>query len=334
MQRSADIRMIQALRAAACLLVVIDHAATGYFGDAHGWQNLSAGVDLFFVISGYVMVVSAASLALRPDGWRRFAVRRLRRIVPLYWLLTAAKFLSCELRPDLAPHSHPGWWSFIGSAAFIPVRDLSGAVRPVLSVGWTLNFEMLFYALFAAALAIRVHPLWITPALAALALAGFWRDPAWPAPCWLANGMVLEFAAGMALGCVSGALPRRAAIWIMASSAVLLLTLPHAGPWRFLAWGMPAAAILAAAVALEPRAGPHLPAWLLATGDASYAIYLVHPFVVPAFASHGAVAAIAAVPASAMAGMLVHRRVDVPLRRWLRGRGTDPRPYGAGVLSP
>jgi peptidoglycan/LPS O-acetylase OafA/YrhL len=116
---------------------------------------------------------------------------------------------------------------------------------------------------------------------------------------------------------------------------MLLLTLPSAGPWRFLFWGAPATAILAACLALEEMVGAVLPGWLLAVGDASYAIYLVHPLIVPAMARHGALAASAAVPLSLAAGILVHRWLDAPLQRRLAGWHSVPPPYaaGAGVLS-
>jgi peptidoglycan/LPS O-acetylase OafA/YrhL len=290
-------------------------------------------VDLFFVISGYVMMISSRRLVAPPDGWRRFLVQRARRIVPLYWLCTAAKLACVTLVPSLAPQTRPTVWTLVASLVFLPARDQLGAVRPVLPVGWTLNFEALFYVMFALALAARVHPLWISPALTCLAIAGFWRDSAWPAPLFLANGLVLEFAAGMALACIRWRVPRRAAPWLLAAGATLLLNLPSAGPWRFLLWGIPASVILAACLALEPTVGQRLPAWLLTVGDASYAIYLVHPLIVPAMARHGALAAAAAVPLSVAAGILVHRWLDAPLQRRLAGRHSAPPPHGAGVLS-
>src|SRR5271168_1999681 len=200
----AEIRMVQALRAAACLLVVIYHArlAAGGANTIRSWPNGAAGVDLFFVISGYVMVASSTELMARPDGWRVFLARRLRRIVPLYWLLTAAKLAVTELVPALTPHTRPTWWNVCASLAFIPARDAAGFIRPVLPVGWSLNFELFFYALFAVALALRLSPLWLTPVLAGVAAAGSFYTPTWPAPLILANGMVLEFAAGVALASV------------------------------------------------------------------------------------------------------------------------------------
>ena len=321
----AEIRMVQALRAVACLLVVVYHAllAAGGAGAIRAWPNGAAGVDLFFVISGYLMVASSRGIAARPDAWRVFLARRLRRIVPLYWLLTAVKFCVTETAPGLTPHTWPTWWNVCASLLFIPARDAAGVIRPVLPVGWSLNFEFFFYALFTGALALRLSPLWLTPVLVGIAGAGFFCIPGWPAPLFLANGMVLEFAAGMALASAPWRPGGRVAVVLLGVGLTLLLILPQAGPWRCLVWGLPASAVLAGALALESALGGRIPLWVLALGDASYAIYLVHPFVVPALAVHGLAAAVLAVPLSVAAGLLAHRQVDARLQRALRRR-PDP----------
>ena len=325
-----EIRTVQALRACACLLVVAYHAL-----DAWGarqspvrtadslWPNGAAGVDLFFVISGFVMATSAARLAGGADAWR-FARRRLRRVAPLYWLMTAAKLAALAVS---GAATLPGAWQIVASLLFIPVRDAAGIVRPVLGVGWTLDFEMLFYALFAVAVwrrprgsTLRLLLLCLIP----LALAGFFRRPDWPAPFALANGLVLEFCLGMA---VAGWMPAGRAHSMSAAllaSGAMLLILPQPGPWRFALWGLPAAAALAGAARLEPRLGPRVPAWLLGVGEASFAIYLLHPFLVPALARllppqlppglAFPVLVTASLLVSTAGGVLLHRWVDRPVQ--------------------
>jgi exopolysaccharide production protein ExoZ len=317
-RQGGEIRMVQALRAAACLLVVLYHALQAGRGEAAiaAWPNGSAGVDLFFVISGYVMVASSGRVRAQPGGWRVFLRHRARRIVPLYWMVSFIKLAAVVAAPALAPATHAGAWNVIASLCFIPARDALGQVRPLVPIGWTLNFEAFFYILFAASLAGRRNPLWTTPILLAVAVAGFWRAPSWPAPLFLANGMVLEFAAGMALASLPGGVAPRAAPWVLAGGAILLLTLPLAGPWRFLVWGVPAAAILVAALALERMV--RVPAWVVSLGDASFAIYLVHPFIVAAIARYAGWPAV--IPASVITGLMVHRWVDAPVQRWLKGR--------------
>ncbi len=334
---------LQALRAVACLLVVAYHALgtrdRAHGGGAEPWPNGAAGVDLFFVISGYVMAVSARKLAGRRDPWRVFMARRLERIVPLYWLLTLAKAAITLAAPGMAPTTRLSGWNMAASLLFIPARDAAGIVRPVLPVGWTLNFEMLFYLVFAAALALRRPALGVLLAvLVPLGVAGFWRQDDWPAVLSLANGLVLELCAGVALAKLFGRIrrpsPGAAALLLVAGSLALLLAAP-AGPWRFLAWGGPALCVVAGTVGLEPWLKPRLPALVLRLGDASYAIYLSHVFLIPVLArgiGHAALAGtfgLATLVAASLvvcpaAGLALHRWVDEPMQTWLRRRRAPP----------
>ena len=257
------------------------------------------------------MVTSSRRLVGTPHPARVFLARRALRIVPLYWLLTAVKLAVVLLAPAMALSTAPTTWNVVASFLFIPSRNALGVVRPVLPVGWTLEFEMLFYLLFAAALALRVRVMWVVVPLAGVAAAGFWRQAGWPAPCFLLNGMVLEFAGGMVLAALPVLPRRRWGLAVAACGLVGLVVLPLAGPWRFMMWGGPAILVMAGVLALE---GAWVPAWMLAIGDASYAIYLVHPFVVPALGW-------GAVPVSVAAGLIVDRWLDKPLRSWLATHG-------------
>ncbi len=331
---------VQALRAVACLLVVAFHAleAWGRLAGRPGlalWPNGAAGVDLFFVISGFVVAASSRRLAGAAGGWRVFMARRAERVVPLYWLLTLAKTGITLVAPAAAPTTLLAGWNLAASFLFIPARDAGGVVRPVLPVGWTLNFEMLFYLVFALALARRVAPLaMLLPVLVPLGVAGFWRAEDWPAPLYLANGLVLELCAGVALaGCfAAGWRPGKlaSAAMLLAGGALLMGVLPH-GPWRFAAWGVPALLVVAGTVGLEAVLRPRLPRLLLRLGDASYAIYLSHVFVVPPLAravarwepaggAGLAVLLVANLVACPAAGLAVHRWVDTPMQAWLRRR--------------
>jgi peptidoglycan/LPS O-acetylase OafA/YrhL len=322
-----DIKTIQALRAAACLLVVAFHALDGR------WANGAVGVDLFFVISGLVMGLSSRSLATRPDGWRIFTIRRLRRLIPLYWSLTGLKLAIGLALPATLAATRPGAWNIFASFLFIPSRDGAGLVRPVLGVGWTLQFEMLFYALYALALAWRKNTLGVLlPILLPLAIAGFWRANDWPAPLALANGMVLEFCMGLVLAALLARLKQMPPLggWLLAAAGLALLTnLPSCGNWRFVCWGLPAACIVAGALVLEAPVGRRLPPFVLTLGEASYAIYLVHPFLVPsivhasaAWLGHGAASTVCAIIASLIvasaAGWLLDHLFDRKIQAWLR----------------
>jgi len=319
----AERRCVQALRGWACLMVVCYHClqVTGGSAAIAAWPNLSAGVDVFFVISGFVMVTSSARLAGAAHPARVFLARRAVRIVPLYWVLTALKLAVVAALPAATRSTAPNAWNIAASFLFIPSRNALGVVRPVLPVGWTLEFEVFFYLLFAAALALRLRLVWVVVGLAGVAAAGFWRQAWWPAPCVLLNGMVLEFAGGMGLAWLAGQgwkLPRRLGGVLISAGMLALLVLPLAGPWRCAVWGIPAVMVVAGALSVE---GVRVPRWVVAVGDASYAIYLVHPFVVPALGGW------LAVPASICAGMLADRLLDRPLRALLSAdRAIRPQP--------
>ena len=140
---STTLVSIQALRVIAAFMVLAFHVSleVAKLTPAAVLTPGSAGVDLFFVISGFVMLYSSERLFGRPWASAQFFKRRLVRIVPLYWLATTALVLL------VAPFA--GTKAVIASLLFWPY-PAGGA--PLLNVGWTLNIEMFFYLVFAAAL--------------------------------------------------------------------------------------------------------------------------------------------------------------------------------------
>ncbi len=142
---------IQLLRALAALSVVITH--TLHETGAHEQTlNLGFGVDVFFVISGFIM----AQTSLREFGMAgaplRFFLRRLARVAPIYWLLTTLMLAGSLIAPSLLNVPTGGLGHIVASYLFIPDARGAGEMRPVLALGWTLNYEMFFYALFSLAL--------------------------------------------------------------------------------------------------------------------------------------------------------------------------------------
>lgn len=149
---------LQALRAIAAWLVVADHALLDVtHGDLRNpatpvaWTMGSIGVYVFFVISGFIMVQICWDDFGRRGAAANFLRRRIIRIVPLYWLATVAAFAFHKVS---ATHgADAGWSELLRSLLFIPYRNEDGGWAPVLPQGWTLNYEMFFYAIFAAAIA-------------------------------------------------------------------------------------------------------------------------------------------------------------------------------------
>jgi exopolysaccharide production protein ExoZ len=346
---SGKLFALQLLRAVAATGVVVAHVRYDllhHFGlvtALPGFLNAgAAGVDLFFVISGFVMVYSSETLFGRDRAAAVFLARRVARIVPLYWLMSAVMVAYCAVRGFAASETGPA--HIVLSFLFIPYPRPSGEMSPLYGVGWTLNYEMFFYAVFAVCLAAR-RALTVVRAgiaLAVLALVGgLWPGLPGALAVW-ADPIVLEFVLGMllALGYRRGV---RLPGWAVAPLliAALALTLAY-NEWgtvllpRWLGFGVPGAMAVAALV-LAPR--DIAIGWVDRVGDASYALYLCHPMVIAAarmLALKGYLDP-AAMPwlylcgvtgASVGTALLLHRLVEVRLtgqaRRLLAG-WTAPR---------
>jgi peptidoglycan/LPS O-acetylase OafA/YrhL len=351
---------VQALRGLAALLVVLAHATQMGHNRFGGGEELyfgQSGVDIFFPISGFVMVVTTHRHWGKAHIAADFLFRRLIRIVPLYWAATIMKALITIAFPALTAHPNLDAWHVIASFLFIPAWDADRQPLPLLPVGWTLQFEMLFYVLFALALAVRVRPvIWLT---AVLAVMSFLSPPSsFGAIGALADPILLEFAAGMFIGWATVAgftIPERSAWCTLTAAFVALATtqMLHGASIpvsRVLIWGVPGAVALISVIALERPLSKLLAGWPALIGDASYAIYLTHGFVTPAvgvailklgFGGDGArvTAVIAACVISTLIGIVTHvalerrmtSRLNGVFRQW-RSRysaagtnGTQPR---------
>jgi len=288
---------VQILRLVAAMLVVVMHATqavsihvTGH-GPGHYWANGSAGVDIFFVISGFVMAmstrtISATSAARLQAAWM-FMKRRLLRIAPLYWFYTLLKAAILLALPSLAVRSSLEPGHLAASLLFIPSVSPWGLIEPTLPVGWTLNFEMLFYAVFALAIA------WGAPrirfcllAFLAIFIAGL-TAPASVPLAFYAQPILFEFLLGVCIAHAHSHYRRvlpPAGLLSMAVGLVLMFCVAgDVSANRFFTWGIAAALVVLGAVWLEPWiARTRMAAPLSFLGDASYSIYLSHTFVVPA----------------------------------------------------
>jgi len=333
---------IQLLRAVAATAVVVTHvqwdlmkhlALPDALPPQLGIGN--AGVDLFFVISGFVMVYSSEGLFRRSGAAREFLLRRIARIVPLYWLVTTIMLVYVLLRGFGPSDASPAL--ALTSYLFIPFARPSGELGPLYGVGWTLNYEMFFYALFS--LALFAPRIVAVAGLIALFLAlvvvqtlsgglplpfGFWFDP-----------LILEFGFGMLLALVFRTgfrlpLPAVAILLLMAIAGFAATSTSQFGLPRWLAWGVPSTLAVAA---LSLSSSPLRLAGIARLGDASYALYLIHPMVIAAarVAAQRGYLSWAEMPWLALAGIvigsivlsvIVHERIERPMtascRRALR----------------
>jgi exopolysaccharide production protein ExoZ len=263
---------IQYLRAMAALMVVYYHmldrvpALTPALSESR-WLDTSllgdGGVDIFFVISGYIMWS-----VCRNDTPLRFILRRIFRIVPLYWLLTGLAIAMTILTPTLF-HAHSMTARHIeASFLFFPYPK---GDYPLVKPGWSLDLEMAFYGLFALALFLPLrYRLWAVGAvLCAATLAGFFVTS--PLAKFYTQPLMLEFWLGMVLAHFTRALPRWVSLLCLVGGFAALLEQQH---WHALA----ATAVVAGGSTIKlPSMG-----WALLLGDASYSIYLTHVFVLNA----------------------------------------------------
>jgi peptidoglycan/LPS O-acetylase OafA/YrhL len=338
---------VQALRAAAALSVAFTHIAhdaitngadpTGALAAAQKFLPWDAGVDIFFVVSGFVIVHASAPLFGTPAGPKIFLRRRLTRIVPLYWACTAA-FIAVLLVGHAAIHGDIGGPAYLlASFLFIPWPRPDGVMQPALGLGWTLNYEMFFYTVFAPFLLLARGR---AVALTILLLAGFvaldrWQNFANPQAGFWASPLILEFCAGMILAQLRAAgflLPLAARIALPVLALVALHCLSATAPqWRPLAWGVPATALVAAAALCPFPTALSRPARLLVRlGDASYALYLIHPFVMRGlsvswhkFHAHselaGTIYVLAGLAAAQSLALAVNTLFERRMTGWLRG---------------
>ena len=273
LKTGSDIKSIQYLRAIAAISVLCFHVSETY---GLNFRIGAAGVDIFFVISGFIMWVTTAG---KPIGPQEFMWRRIIRIVPLYWIATLATFAVAVLKPQFFFDTNSSVGNLLGSLFFVPiVKD--EALHPVVEQGWTLSYEMFFYLIFSVSLLLpEFRRLWfLIAALSAIVVAHFLLPTGYAAI--FTQPIILEFAAGIVIGHLwkqGYRLPFPAAVGLLIAGFVLLVAndpLPHLE--RAIRWGLPAVLLLSGAVFAERERGVPKLAFLHFLGDASYSIYLWH----------------------------------------------------------
>ncbi|WP_159096381.1 acyltransferase [Miniimonas sp. S16] len=326
---------IQALRFVAAALVVVTHS-TLYASDRLEpempvWQAGTVGVDIFFVISGFVMMITAPPFRRLSGGWRYFAMRRVTRIVPMYWIATTVKILTVLAIPGVAINNALNPEHLVASYFFLPTRNEVGVVEPVLGVGWTLTFEMFFYAVFCVALLLRVSPYIFSTVVMVLVAAGqglgLGEDSTIVWGFYL-DRVVLYFVIGMTIAkLVVSPRVRRWLVPLAVLASVVAVCLALAGrlewfrdaPFRMAV----VCALVLTVVALEDWLAPRLPRLVLFLGDASYSVYLFHPLIapiVPAVLAYlgwrvGWLSVIGSVLAALVGCSLIYRFVERPIIR-------------------
>ncbi len=275
---------VQVMRGVAALMVVVFHILT-QFSSLIGpivlevGRVLQAGVDVFFVISGFIMWHICSLKKLTPG---KFIMSRLIRILPLYWLVTTVIAVLGFAKPTLLNNEPMDGMHLLGSYMFLPIpRQSNGQLWPLVMQGWTLNYEMLFYAIFAIAILFRPKiSLLFVAASFALIHGLTWVLPTTAQHSFYGNSILFEFLLGIGLAYVYNMgvrLPRVAGFSLLAVGVLLLmLTALLPDVLRFFKWGIPALMIVAGLVLQQPLPKSRSITVMAAIGDASYSIYLLH----------------------------------------------------------
>lgn len=335
---------IQALRAVAALMVVGHH-----FGNTLKLFGLpetvilagASGVDIFFVISGFIMV---HSITAKPVGPETFLLNRFVRVAPLYWLVTIFLGLAALALPGMFRTISALPSEILKSLFFIPYVNGFGSVTPVVHVGWTLNYEMFFYVIFSLALLLfgnRNISIVVSTSIFLISFVAigslaqsrdiilrFYTDP-----------IIVEFAFGMILSLLWNrlrAIGRAGAVAILVAGFLLIFAngvMAYIFP-RPVAWGIPAFLIVSGALALENRRTVAGNKFVQLLGASSYALYLLHPLILAACSrvmpitddgllSCFKLATILCI--NIAASIVVHKLVEVPVSRAIRNTLSNAR---------
>ncbi|HEY3596919.1 MAG TPA: acyltransferase [Paraburkholderia sp.] len=315
---------IRILRAVAATTVIVHHVMITN-GTAFG----AFRVDIFFVLSGFVI---ALALGAKTMTLRKFVASRVARIVPLYWLMTLIVFCGVVLRPSLFNSTTASLSELLKSLFFIPYMKENGQLFPMLFVGWTLNYEMLFYAVTALALLLMRERrfAFITLMLGGLFFAASVTHSSHAIGQFLAQDRLLEFPLGIAVWLVWSR-GKRVPVALAVPGVFAMYVLMTYVEW---AWpdspplvrnGLPSFFLVFCALSLEGIISDNpLTRALIFLGDASYATYLSHPFVVEAMRKllpkiiHGfdvraPSGALLAIVCATCVGGLFYKFVDKPL---------------------
>lgn len=277
------LKSIQYLRAIAALMVVMHHTvrATNVFDQylPSAWisaikDNFSFGIHIFFVISGFVIYLSYLK---KPKSAYNFLIDRVARIAPAYWLYSSIFAMILIYFPWSHTTSAFDFIHFIKSLAFIPSQNPSpyGGMAPTLTVGWTLNFEMFFYACFFVAILIKREELVLLTTF--MMMIFFFLPYSVGIDTYYSSPIVFEFILGVIFASYYFKCGEKISIPAYISAPLFIaafLAAVNSKPGDLYVWIPAAFSIVAISVSAEkyiPNINP-----LLAIGDASYSLYLSH----------------------------------------------------------
>jgi exopolysaccharide production protein ExoZ len=334
---------IQALRFVAAMMVLYAHLLNETVGHGlplsqpaqdHTGIAWRTGVDAFFIVSGFIMYYLSHDKFGSARNAATFLKRRFMRVAPMYWLFTALMLIALAVFHDHIIHNDIDLAIAIKSLLFIPTVRADGDTYPILAVGWTLNYEIFFYLMFAAAMLARrrVGLIGLVVLFFGLSLAGHGVANSMTLAKFYSDPIIVEFLLGIGLAqlYLMGARVPVLAQWALIAAGFALMAVMgrHQSLERWIWGGLPAL-VVAAGMALGPEIRGR---WLALGGDASYSLYLSHPFVLSALtlvwskaklATDGWIYVLVGLVLCTAAAVAVYRFIETPMLAWLRRR-LDP----------
>jgi peptidoglycan/LPS O-acetylase OafA/YrhL len=336
---------VQAGRAIAALLVIFYHASLyifaldkywGFDPAYHFFDFSHAGVEFFFVLSGFIIFYIHHKDLGKPSQFFSYASKRFMRIYPIYWLVLAGIVSVYFLVPSFGYPYHRQLDTIISSVLLVHVN---GSENTELAVAWTLYHEILFYAFFALLIFNKRFGIIMMSAWMGASAATLVMKPDYYPIAFLFSPLQLLFGMGILACWITNNLPVPApkllvllgfAIFMAAGIEEDYLVLLEEMP-RDLVYGAGSTLILIGIVTLERRGQLKAPAPVLLMGNASYIIYLIHftllSFLAKIFIRLGtrealpAMASYALIVAMAVClGIAAHLWIERPLLRFLKTR--------------
>jgi len=281
---------VQILRGIAAISVVFHHFGVQYQRYGSGTIDSeftlgAAGVDIFFVISGFIMIYITAKKGLSP---RQFLGERIIRIAPLYWFYTLGMVVALLSIPSFVKSSKFELSHTINSFFFIPDYHpvFEEHIWPLLIQGWSLNYEVFFYAVFALALVLshRRRFTYLLVILVTLVLIGASFTHENPVLTTYTNPLILEFLGGAAVGKIylAGGPPKPQLGRTLVITSLLLFLLSTSELLQFgrvISWGIPSIMLLLGVLSLENDTSVQKLSKFKIVGDSSFSLYLSHTFI-------------------------------------------------------
>ena len=289
------INSIQFLRGFAALAVVVHHTGgyvKRYFEPTLLFEDKFsigfAGVDLFFVISGFIIHFTSKNYLNNPSKLKEYLKKRLIRVYPIYWIITTILFISSWLIVEILDKNifsigYPNTLiAYIQTYLLLPLHF---AINPVT---WTLSYELFFYLCFA--ILIISKRLWIIPALIlAVSFYNIFIDVPEIVEVklnyfnFIFSGYNFEFMFGFLIYPLYEKIKLSniiSVILLIISISIIALFGYDIGDYdsykRVLTFGLPSGLILLSLLNLENNNAISFPKITLTLGDASYALYLIH----------------------------------------------------------